>query len=150
MAGKATRSLKDRFFEKVKKSPSCWNWIANKNKKGYGRFWVNGRNEFAHRTSWRMLHGRVNFNLRVLHRCDNPSCVNPKHLFLGTHADNGSDKAKKGRAARGEGNGNSKLRAEDIYTIRNSRDSVSQLADAFGIDRTQIWNIRKRKQWRHV
>ena len=150
MAGKVTRTLRDRFVEKVKKTNSCWNWIANRNKKGYGRFWVNGKNEFAHRTAWEIAFGKINGDVRVLHRCDNPSCVKPTHLFLGTHADNGLDKARKGRSAKGEKNGNSKLSVEDVIFIRNSGNSVSELADDFGMDRTQIWNIIKRKQWKHV
>ena len=150
MAGKVTRTLQERFWEKVKKTPNCWIWIANKNKKGYGRIWEGGRNFFSHRMSWWLAFGDIEGDLRVLHKCDNPSCVRPSHLYLGTHADNGADKARKGRAARGEKNGNRKLRNEDVYIIRKSKDSAKQLAHAFGMHVTQIYNIRKRKQWSHV
>ena len=150
MAGKVTRTLQERFCEKVKKTPTCWIWTANKNKKGYGRIWEGGRNHFAQRISWWIAFGDFNEDLRVLHKCDNPSCVRPSHLFLGTHADNGADKARKGRSARGEKNGNSKLRVEDILSIRSSKDSAAKLAQAFGMDVTQIYNIRNRKQWSHV
>ena len=150
MVGKVTRKLEDRFFEKVKKTSGCWIWIANKNKKGYGRIWVGLRNEFAHRVSFRIENGKFNSELRILHRCDNPSCVNPRHLFLGDDSINQADKAIKGRSAKGEKNGNSKLSLEDVLTIRNSKDSNTQIAEAFGIDRTQVRNIRIRRQWKHV
>lgn len=150
MSGKVTRSLNDRFWEKVEKTTSCWNWIANKNRKGYGRIWVDGRNEFAQRVAFTMLYGQFNKKMRILHCCDNPSCVNPKHLYIGTDADNGRDKAIRGRAAMGEKNGNSKLKPKDIIAIRRSADSYANLARTFGIDRTQVWNIKTKRQWKHL
>lgn len=150
MAGKVTRSLSDRFWEKVTKTDGCWLWTANMNKKGYGRLWLNGRNEFAQRVSWYLHFGKRDEALLVLHKCDTPSCVNPDHLFLGTNADNMLDKRLKGRSAKGEGNGNRKLTNEQIIAIRNSQGSVKEISQQFNIDKTQVYNIQSRKQWKHV
>ena len=150
MAGKVTRSISARFWEKVKKTSSCWLWIGNKNKKGYGRFWLQGRNESAQRVSWALVFGRFNRRLYILHKCDNPSCVKPTHLFLGTLADNIVDRENKNRSAKGERNGNSKLTIAKVKLIRQSADPVGVIATEFGIDRTQVYNIKKKKQWAHV
>jgi hypothetical protein len=150
MAGKVTRALGERFWEKVTKTNGCWLWIANSNKKGYGRFWINGRNEFSHRVSWMLHFVEIPHGMLVLHKCDNPSCVNPAHLFLGTDADNQSDKKEKGRSAKGERNGNRKLTNEQVRVIRKSVGSPQELATQFNIDKTQIYNIISRKQWKHV
>jgi len=150
MAGKVTRSVEERFWEKTKKKNGCWEWLANKNKKGYGRLWVDGRNVFAHRVSWVIHRGPVIDEWHVLHRCDNPSCVNPKHLFLGTLADNIIDRCRKGRSALGERNGNSKLTIKQVLEIRSSNKSIKQIARKFKIDKTQVRNIINCFQWRHV
>lgn len=89
--------MRDRFFEKVDKSDSCWVWTGAVNRAGYGRFCVDGVNKLAHRVSWEIEHGVLTGGQHVLHKCDNPPCVNPKHLFLGTNRDNVTDKMEKGR-----------------------------------------------------
>lgn len=89
-----------RFWAKVDKSAGpdgCWPWTGGRLPFGYGIFQMGTGPKKAHRVSWAMAHGSVPEDLLVLHRCDNPPCVNPDHLFLGTHADNASDKMKKGR-----------------------------------------------------
>ena len=108
--GRGTRrSPEERFWEKVDRSggpDSCWLWLAHTNPKGYGRFAVGGRDggqEGAHRASWRLHHGEIPPGMRVLHNCpagDNPTCVNPAHLWLGTDKDNMDDMVAKGRARR--------------------------------------------------
>ena len=150
MAGKVTRSVEERFWEKVNKTPRCWLWTAHGNDKGYGMFWVKDRNEFAQRVSWRLRFGEFNRELRVLHRCDNPACVRPDHLFLGTPTDNMLDRDRKGRQAKGERNGNRKLTEAKVRAIRRSTRSAMALARQYGIDVTHVWNIVKRRQWRHI
>ena len=90
-----------RFWNKVDKSAgegSCWNWIAYKKRDGYGWFGVHRKELIlAHRYSWVLSHGAIPAGMNVLHKCDNPACVNPNHLWLGTLADNNKDMCRKGR-----------------------------------------------------
>lgn len=88
----------ERFWAKVEKGPDCWEWKAFRNK-GYGKFTYNGRMYLAHRLSWILTNGPIPDGLGVLHSCDNPPCVNPDHLFLGTQLDNMRDASNKGRCA---------------------------------------------------
>ena len=151
MAGKVTRSLEERFWEKVSVTADCWEWTAKKTPKGYGRIWYNGKNIRAHCMSWILLYGGYDRQkLCVLHHCDNPSCVRPEHLFLGTHADNIRDRDAKDRTARGEQGGNRKLTEAQVIAIRSSDGSLSDIAVRFNIDRTQVWHIKTRQQWKHI
>ena len=93
----------ERFWSKVAKGDGCWEWMAARDRKGYGMFQVGvGKTARAPRFAWELAHGPIPAGLHVLHRCDNPSCVRPDHLFLGTAADNNADKVAKGRQARGD------------------------------------------------
>jgi hypothetical protein len=87
----------DRFWNKVDKSDDCWLWTASKLKQGYGRFNFNGKLILAHRMSWILTNGEIPNEMCALHSCDNPSCVNPSHLRLGTKKDNSQDKIQRGR-----------------------------------------------------
>lgn len=95
------RPLTDRFWEKVAKSDGCWLWTGSRQRNGYGFLFAGTRKEphpeRAHRVSWRIHFGEIPDGLWVLHKCDNPPCVNPEHLFLGTRTDNMRDCARKGR-----------------------------------------------------
>ena len=96
---KSEKTIKERFWKKVKKTDYCWNWIGNKvgGKWKYGIFLINKKRFRAHRIIWRMINGEIPRGFFICHKCDNPSCVNPNHLFLGTQADNLKDMFKKGR-----------------------------------------------------
>lgn len=90
------------FNEKYIQSDSgCWNWQRCKNKAGYGIYVYKQKNYLAHRFSWSLKNGDINKGLHVLHKCDNPACVNPDHLFLGTQSDNNKDCKSKGRHKNG-------------------------------------------------
>lgn len=93
------RTLK-RFWERVdkKSKEDCWNWLRSKDTGGYGQFWFLGKNIRASRYSWIVHNGGISNNLWVLHKCDNPACCNPNHLFLGTNSDNIKDSYNKGRS----------------------------------------------------
>lgn len=114
------KDLKIRFLDKVVPEPNtgCWLWIGCTNKDGYGRFMMNNKVCNAHRVSYEIFLGSIN-NYQVLHKCDTPSCVNPQHLFLGTHADNMIDKTIKGRS-KNAGKPRSKHEKDRIRAMRGT------------------------------
>lgn len=89
--------FKTRFWRRVKKTRRCWIWIGTKTGEGYGQLKVNKERWLAHRLSFVFAAGSIPEGMHVLHRCDTPACVNPKHLFIGTHQDNMRDRDAKGR-----------------------------------------------------
>lgn len=108
-------TLETRFWSKVKPAgpDECWEWTGARDGSGYGNAWYRGNATGAHRVSWILAHGGIPEGMCVLHRCDNPPCVNPAHLFLGTHRDNARDREAKGRRTAprilGERNGVAKV-----------------------------------------
>lgn len=136
----------------------CWEWQSTKNQQGYGRFSVysDRYQEWysAHRLAWAWANDREPGDLIVCHRCDNPGCCNPAHLFLGTHKDNAEDRDRKGRLGprAGEDNGRAKLSAADVLSIRASagRVSVLELAQRFNVSRTNVAAIIRGRIWRNL
>lgn len=137
-----------RFFAKVKVTDTCWEWLGSK-WRGYGRLTVNGIPKKAHRFMWEMTHGSIPSDMHVLHSCDNPACVNPAHLFLGTHQDNMKDKIKKGRSNKGAKNGHAKLTASDVAKIKELNGSITQkeISQIFSVSQVQISRIVTGKRW---
>ena len=135
-------------------SKGCWNWSGKKHSSGYGMLYANGKKYYAHRVSYVIHIGDPVDDMHVLHKCDNPVCTNPKHLFLGTHKDNMLDRDRKGRCAKGEGKPkSSKLSNKDVLEIRrlwSSGFKQQAIADAFGVKQPQISDIVNRKKWRHI
>ena len=138
----------ERFWTKVDKSGDCWVWTAARNELGYGNFCnAERRTELAHRASWRLTYGPVPDEMNVLHRCDNPPCVRPDHLFLGTDADNVADMIAKGRQHRvdGERNGRAKLTDAQVAEIRAQyvpgKVRIVDLAEEYGVTFSHIWQI---------
>jgi len=147
------RTLAERLRDSVEidDGSSCWNWLLSKDRKGYGRITVDGWPYGAHRVSYKLHCGPIPVGAHVLHHCDNPSCINPAHLFLGTNAENMADRNVKGRQQRGSSHGKAKLGEADALAIRNSTgETLRGLAARYGVCLTTIKNIRSGKIWTHV
>lgn len=151
------KTFEERFWEKVdRRGPDeCWNWLGSKNGKGYGSFYANGKMNKAHVISYEMNVGPIHDGLFVCHKCDNPPCVNPNHLFLGTNQDNIKDMFAKGRFPdhKGENHPGAKLTEHDVLEIRRLRESgysMNKLAKMFSVDVTNINLIVKRRHWVHI
>lgn len=141
----------ERFWRRVEKSEGCWLWTGPLDQYGYGRLTVRDRHAAAHRVAWALTNGPIPGGLQVLHRCDNPPCVCPDHLFLGTQADNLADAVGKGRLVlRGSGASGAKLTEDDIRAIRASDDRQVAMASRYGVTQAAISAIRLRKTWAHL
>jgi hypothetical protein len=122
-------------------------WTASKNAFGYGKFGQGSKWMLAHRYSWQATNGDIPEGKYVLHTCDNPSCVNPKHLYLGTYKENARDREdrKRGNHSKGVNHGRSVLLESQIYEIRDAFDtgnySFKQLGRIYGIDGKSVANI---------
>jgi predicted XRE-type DNA-binding protein len=152
------RPLSERFWEKVatREDDACWNWTAFRNPKGYGLAHVAvGRSMVhAHRVAWELVNGPVQHGLVVCHRCDNPTCCNPSHLFLGSQADNVHDMVSKCRQRSGARPGRqtsaSKLTADMVEQIRaRGQDGQRQreIAARFGVSQTTVSDVLRRRTW---
>lgn len=159
----------ERFWSHVAKTDTCWLWTGSKRNKGYGAFvWADDEGRViqgrAHRFSYQIMVGPIPAKLFVLHRCDNPACVNPDHLFVGTNQDNVSDMMQKGRHVaggtyvvgnyeRGGYHHNARLTEHDIRSLRTDREqglSYSSLAQKYGISLAHAYRIVNRHAWSHV
>lgn len=165
-------TFEERFWEKVDKNgpvhpalkTACWLWAAYTDTFGYGMVRGVGKSPIqSHRASWHIHNGEIRGGLWVLHKCDNPPCVNPHHLFLGTPKDNSQDMVTKGRHVtiadcscmlRGENNPASKLTAEVVKEARrlHAAGGVSgrELARRYGVSQATMGHALARKTWRHV
>lgn len=143
--------MKAAFSGKIFISPcGCHLWTASKNIWGYGQIRVGGKVLRAHRVAWEMVNGPIPDGLYVCHKCDERSCVNPDHLFLGTPAENVMDMKQKGRGPSGSANSNAKLSEPDILEIRASNTRSGLLATHYGVSRATIRHVRNGTRWGHV
>jgi hypothetical protein len=156
----------DRFFDGicfdgpiiVPELGPCWQWTRGRSKDvGYGKIDIDGETNGTHCVSWELFVGSIPVDLWVLHHCDNPPCVNPAHLKLGTAADNTADMMRRGRCRgyvnQGEGSPNVKLTDEQVIEIRRRRaagDTYRVLAEAFGVCQARCHQIVNGKAWLHL
>lgn len=140
------KTLAERFWEKVDKSGACWEWKGSRDSRGYGSLKVGSKMVKAHRTSWEMHRGPLTGE-HVLHKCDNPSCVNPDHLFIGTHTDNMQDMKQKGRLKQ---RNNVKLKEWQVGEIRKLLKTMThrQIAFLYKVSKATITAISTGRNWR--
>lgn len=142
------------FWSQVEKTDGCWTWLGRKYPSGYGRF----RAKYAHRLAYELARGPIPDGLCVCHTCDNPPCVNPDHLWLGTHQDNMRDRNIKGRTAKQSGRTNARKRNasklltdQQILEIRRryipGQVTQIELAKEYGISKRFLWDIVTRRRW---
>lgn len=139
-----------RFWSKVdvKHKSKCWEWKASL-RNGYGKLIYRYKTISAHRIAWQLTHGEIG-DYHVLHKCDNPLCCNPNHLFLGTNKDNVDDMIKKRRHPYGEKVGSSKLKESDVIDIIKSEDTYKEISEKYNISRSYVSDIKARRYWKHL
>lgn len=156
---RTARPLEVRFWEKVKRGPGCWPWQGTISAGRYGVLGrVGGGNIYAHRLSYELTNGPIPDGLQVMHTCDNPPCVNPAHLMVGSQRDNVADMCAKGRgryrAHRGEQNGRAVLNATAAREIRDYHATgdwtIADLARLYSVGETTIRSIVQGRRWRVV
>lgn len=149
--------LFERFWEKVKKTDTCWLWTGAKTKRGYGKITEGGdkgKTLLAHRIAWEIGNGKIPTRLEVCHKCDNPTCVRISHLFLGTHQENENDKVSKKRHTFGEKHNLAKLTLKQVEQIRKeyAKGNMTQyeLAEKYGVHQPEIHRIISEKRWASI
>lgn len=134
-------------------TPGCWEWTGARVPQGYGLIKrKDGAQLRAHRVVYELVYGEIPAGMFVCHRCDNPRCVRPSHLFLGSHADNMADMVAKGRAARQRGNcnGSARLRPANVAAIRQEEGPYSDIAARYDISASNVGLIKRRERWAHL
>lgn len=141
-----------KLLDRVNKTDGCWEWIGDIAKVGYGRMYFFGKRRYAHRVSYEIYKGKIPSGMLVCHHCDNPKCVNPDHLFLGTKRDNALDASSKGRLQHGENHTKALLSERDVIQIRriyaNQKKTQLEIAKLFGVSGPCVWAIVNGVNWK--
>lgn len=145
-------SIKCRLMDAIEVDPDtdCWNWQGTRQWSGHGEIHYEGKTSRAHRVSYRAFKGEIPDGMAVCHSCDNPACINPDHLWLGSQAENLADMREKGRGTEGQTHPNAKLTEAAVREIRASKETSHALGRKYGVSHSLIVNVRQRKAWRHV
>lgn len=144
---------KEMFFERVVQKDGCWEWKGHINSAGYSIFKVNGKRTFAHIFSWMLYRGDIPYKQFVCHKCDNPICCNPEHLFLGSPAKNSEDMKVKKRQAKGNSHGMSKLNEQDAINIKKrlkAGETSYRIAKDYPVHMSTIYSIEWGVTWNHL
>lgn len=146
------KTFEERFFDNLSPVPEsgCLIWLGFITKSGYGQISYKGKLTRAHRVAWEVKFGEIPEGLHVLHKCDVRCCVNPDHLFLGSHQENMRDKVNKGRHPVGSNSPISKLTDEQVEVILTDTSGPTLLAAKFNVSPSTICDIRKKRSWKHV
>jgi hypothetical protein len=141
------QSVDERFWSHVQKSDGCWIWTGCKNKEGYGLFCEHQKQRKAYRVAYELTYGAIPSGKIICHKCNNPPCVRPDHLYAGTHLDNGRDMANAGTFVH-------KLTPEKVIEIRKlyaeGKQSLSMLSKQFGVNVSAIHAVIQRRHWKHI
>jgi len=143
-----------RFWKYVNKTETCWLWIGQLLPNGYGviRLRQPRRKEMVHRFSWAIHNGPIPHKMLVLHHCDIPNCINPRHLFIGTQLDNMKDAMNKFRVHHGTNHYKTHLTDDDVKIIIEQKGKITQseLSKRFNVGRENISAIQNRRTWKHI
>lgn len=144
-----TNHIRVKFKDKIELNliTGCWEWQGYIDESGYGVAYHEGKNQKAHRVFFEAYHYTIKEGFVICHKCDNRKCVNPEHLFAGTHCENMRDMVEKGRSAKGEQIGNSKLKTHEVLEIYKSAQSLRQLGKAYGVGKSTIGDIKQGITW---
>ena len=149
------REWKERFWDKVEKTDGCWKWTAASFGRRYGSFWLKGKSRVAHRISFEMFNGPIPLGKIVCHSCDNPKCVNPAHLWLGTNLENSRDMVQKGRMQdqKGVKGPNAKLSETQVKCIRHIASlgvHHKYIGMIFGISRGGVSRVVRKDTYTNI
>lgn len=148
------KQLKRIFDKSFTPTPGCWLWGGSLTSEGYGRIKIGKKQYGATRVCYLIyVSSFLPDDLVVRHKCDNPRCVNPEHLLIGTHADNMKDKSERGRQAKGSKNAKSKLNEEQVREIRDLPKygwNGPMIAEMYGISRQSVYAVLNGKNWSHL
>jgi len=150
MSNRRRMTFGERMARNTRRDGDCIIWTGAHVPRGYGTLKFHGKWEYAHRLAWQERNGPIPTGHFVCHKCDRPACVNPDHLFIGTHAENMEDMKAKGRQRLGTKNRAAKLSEADVLAIRSSVLSTTALSAKYGVTPSVLSKARNGLTWRHV